>query len=181
MAKVLAAVWLALLVFGLNCCPDTGTANAAEMRIVALGTSNTYGKGVARNQTYPAQLQSLLTARGINARISNAGVNGDSSAGMLARLASAVPNGTRLVLLEIHQGNEARRGVSGQTSENTSAIISRLQARGIRTLDISGTMASYLMGRRDPALRQPDGHLTGQGYTDVANALVSQVASALGN
>ena len=40
-----------------------GTA-AEAATIVALGASNTYGKGVARNQAYPAQLEAILRARG---------------------------------------------------------------------------------------------------------------------
>jgi acyl-CoA thioesterase-1 len=38
-----------------------GAAQAAT--VVALGASNTYGKGVSRGQAYPAQLEALLRAR----------------------------------------------------------------------------------------------------------------------
>ena len=38
-----------------------GSADAAT--IVALGASNTYGKGVARNQAYPAQLEAKITSK----------------------------------------------------------------------------------------------------------------------
>ena len=37
---------------------------AEAATVVALGASNTYGKGVARNQAYPAQLEAILRARG---------------------------------------------------------------------------------------------------------------------
>jgi acyl-CoA thioesterase-1 len=67
-------------------------ASAAQAAtVVALGASNTYGKGVSRGQAYPAQLEALLRARGLNARVINAGINGDTTGGMLARLNSAVP------------------------------------------------------------------------------------------
>jgi acyl-CoA thioesterase-1 len=39
-----------------------GVAHAAT--VVALGASNTFGKGVSRSQAYPAQLEALLRARG---------------------------------------------------------------------------------------------------------------------
>jgi lysophospholipase L1-like esterase len=85
---------------------------------VALGASNTEGKGrggtnmgVPREQAYPAQLERLLRTRGINARVMNAGVAGDTTAGMLARLGSAVPNGTSVLILQ-PGGNDARHGAS---------------------------------------------------------------------
>jgi hypothetical protein len=60
------------------------TAQAAT--VVALGASNTFGKGVARGQAYPAQLEALLRAKGLNTHVVNAGINGDTTGGMLARL-----------------------------------------------------------------------------------------------
>ena len=62
--------------------------------MVALGASNTYGKGVARNQAFPAQLEAILRAKGLNVRVINAGINGDTTEGMLQRMDGAVPNGT---------------------------------------------------------------------------------------
>jgi acyl-CoA thioesterase I len=49
-------------------------ANAAPVRIVAIGASNTHGWYVGNQGAYPAQLQDLLRARGTDARITNAGV-----------------------------------------------------------------------------------------------------------
>ena len=43
---------------------SVGIASADAATIVALGASNTYGKGVARNQAYPAQLEAILRAKG---------------------------------------------------------------------------------------------------------------------
>ena len=39
----------------------------------------------------------MLRSKGYNGRVLNAGINGDTTAGMLARLDTAVPNGTRVV------------------------------------------------------------------------------------
>ena len=50
-------------------------AAAEQLTIVALGASNTAGYGVATAQAYPAQLEAMLRARGIRARIINAGIN----------------------------------------------------------------------------------------------------------
>jgi acyl-CoA thioesterase-1 len=61
----------------------TEPAFAAE--VVALGASNTYGKGVQRGDDYPSQLQTMLRAKGLNVTVTNAGISGDSSLGMLGR------------------------------------------------------------------------------------------------
>jgi acyl-CoA thioesterase-1 len=68
-----------------------GAAQAAT--VVALGASNTYGKGVSRGQAYPAQLEALLRARGLNARVVNAGINGNTTSEMSVRWNSAVQKG----------------------------------------------------------------------------------------
>lgn len=62
---------------------NIGVASADAATIVALGASNTYGKGVARNQAYPAQLEAILRAKGSNVHVVNAGINGDTTEGML--------------------------------------------------------------------------------------------------
>ena len=55
---------------------NVGMTSADAATIVALGASNTYGKGVARNQAYPAQLEAILRAKGSDVRVVNAGING---------------------------------------------------------------------------------------------------------
>src|SRR5829696_9240354 len=89
-------------------------ANAASGTIVALGASNTYGKGVARNQAYPEQLEAILRAKGANVRVVNAGINGDTTEGMLQRLDRTVPNGTSAVILQ-PGGNDRRKGSPDRT------------------------------------------------------------------
>ena len=82
-------------VWWLACCAlllSAGLAQAATI-IVALGASQTYGRGVARSEAYPAQLEALLRAKGRAVRVINAGINGNTTGAMLQRLGS-VPNGT---------------------------------------------------------------------------------------
>jgi acyl-CoA thioesterase-1 len=60
----------ALLLMAIGCLALFGAillsgAPADAATIVALGASNTYGKGVARNQAYPAQLEAILRAKGL--------------------------------------------------------------------------------------------------------------------
>src|SRR5256885_14806264 len=87
---------------------------AGHAQVVALGASNTAGKGVAPQSAYPAQLEALLRAKGYNGHVTNAGINGDTTAGMLARLDTTVPNGTRVGNLQ-PGGNDLRQG--GQPRE----------------------------------------------------------------
>ena len=50
-------------------------AGAATLHIVAIGASNTTGFGVGSDHAYPALLQDMLRKRGLNAIVTNAGVN----------------------------------------------------------------------------------------------------------
>jgi acyl-CoA thioesterase I len=105
------ALWFVFLGCGLFLAiQNSGVASADAATIVALGASNTYGKGVARNQAYPAQLEAILRAKGLSVHVVNAGINGDTTEGMLGRLASAVPNGTSAVILQPAATTGARAG-----------------------------------------------------------------------
>src|SRR5260370_41833106 len=84
--------------------PCWGAADAAT--IVALGASNTYGKGVSRSLAYPAQLEALLRARGYNIRAINAGINGDTTSSMASRLDTVVPDGNSLVILQLGRNDQ---------------------------------------------------------------------------
>ncbi len=143
-----------------------GFAHAAT--VVALGASNTAGKGVSPGQAYPAQLESMLRAKGIDASVINAGVSGDTTGGMMARLESVVPKGTSVVILQ-PGGNDLRKGTPNYTAE----LRKRLGAMGVRVV-----MLPNGMFRGKP--HQPDGiHLTPEGYHLLAQQLVGPVASML--
>ena len=107
---------------------------AATLNIVAIGASNTSGFGVGAANAYPALLQALLRKKGINANVTNAGVLGDVTAGMLNRIDSAVPKGTDIVILQ-PGGNDLRFfGTKERRAANISAMTARLRARGIRVI-----------------------------------------------
>jgi acyl-CoA thioesterase I len=79
---------------------STATA-LAGVRIGAVGDSSIRGGGVSANQTYPAQLEAALRARGHEVTVTNQGVNGDTATGVLQRLDAVVPPGTDIVILKI--------------------------------------------------------------------------------
>ena len=145
-------------------------ASADAATIVALGASNTYGKGVARNQAFPAQLEAILRAKRSNVRVVNAGINGDTTEGMLRRLDRSVPNGTSLVILQ-PGGNDRRK----HSQDRTGEIQNRLRTRGIPVILLPNNTFKGLP-------HQPDGqHLTPEGYHMIAENLASQVAGAIGH
>lgn len=157
------------------------TSGAAQITVVALGTSNTRGRGLPPQQSYPALLQAMLRAKGDDVRVINMGVNGDTTAGMLARLDS-VPRGTRLVLLEYWPRNEARGGITN-TSANLAAIQSRLAARNIKTIVVTDIfqLEHRAAGSAGNLISTPAGpHLNATAYGDVAAQLLPQVEAAIG-
>jgi lysophospholipase L1-like esterase len=103
----------------------------AEVRIVALGDSGIRGKGVPESQAYPAQLEAALRARGHQVTVTNQGVNGDTTAGVLGRLDSAVPPGTNIVILKIGINDLVNYHVSPDAiAANKRKIVDRLRAKG---------------------------------------------------
>ncbi|MCE1237656.1 MAG: GDSL-type esterase/lipase family protein [Hyphomicrobiales bacterium] len=146
---------------------------ASAAQVVALGASNTYGKGVARNAAYPAQLEAILAAQGVRAKVKNAGINGDTTGGMLARLPRALDRDTRVLLLQ-PGGNDARKGVSSSEADaNLAAIRAEAARRSITVIEVPNRMLRNLP-------HQPDGqHLTPEGYGGLAGALAGEVAAAL--
>ena len=148
------------------------STTASNAQIVALGASNTAGYGVGASSAFPAVLQELLRAKGRPMSVSNAGISGDTTGGMLARLSSAAPDGTRIVILQIG-GNDRRKGISeAEAAANRSEIRKRLHARGIRIIEAD----SYVWSALRSGLRQPDGiHLTADGHRKVAQQLAASI------
>jgi acyl-CoA thioesterase-1 len=169
---------------------------AASFRIVAFGASDTEGKGVSRNQAYPAQLEAALRSRGYDAEVVNAGVSGDTTAAMLARLDSSVPPGTQLIIYQ-PGGNDWLNGIPRQqTVANISATLARLRAKGMRILMFryaapipSGQLASqygagFLGGFHmgvPASMHLSDGqHMTPQGYSIVVQRITPVVVNVIG-
>ncbi len=114
---------VALMLFGVT---------EAKAQVVALGDSETRGYLLPITDAWPAKLEGLLRQRGINVSVANQGVNGDTSDGMLSRLDSAVPGGTRVVIL-MCCGNDYKdkRNIVADHLGNVTTLVSRLRARGI--------------------------------------------------
>ncbi len=125
-------------------------ARAETFRMVGFGDSLMAGYGLQPGESFPEKLQAALKAKGHDVAVANAGVSGDTSSGGLARLDWSVPDGTRLVILELG-ANDMLRGVAPElTEKNLDAIISRLKERDIAVL-LAGMRAAPNLG---PAYQQ---------------------------
>jgi len=149
------------------------STNFASAQIVALGHSAVRGV-VPESDMWPAVLEGLLRAKGSQARIINAGVFGETTGSTLARIPSAVPPGTKVVILADNEFNDLRLNLSrAQAAANLAAIKSQLKARGIRIVDAMGV---YLSVRGQPGMKAPDGiHLNVEGNKKVAAILAGMV------
>jgi acyl-CoA thioesterase-1 len=102
----------------------------AGAQIVALGDSATKGFHLAEADTWPFKLEALLRQRGLDVRVANAGVNGDTSEGMLGRLDSAVPEGARVVIFACcgNDNKDPRHAVADHDA-NMRELFAKLRAR----------------------------------------------------
>lgn len=118
-------------------------ALADPVRVVALGDSLTAGYGLQEGQDFVSQLQAALTAEGVNAKLENAGVSGDTSAGGKSRLDWAISGEPkpRLVIVALG-GNDLLRGIDpAVTKENISSILKTLKDKDI---------PAFLVGMKSP-------------------------------
>jgi acyl-CoA thioesterase I len=151
-------------------------AQADAVTIVALGASNTAGWGVPFDEAYPARLQALLQARGIDAVVRNRGIAGDTTGGMLARLESVVRPGTRLVILQPGT-NDEHLGLGGERAGNIAKMRTLLDARGIKLIVIENAVLDALPRSE---LREDGLHFTAAGYAMLAERILPEVLAALG-
>ena len=163
----------ALLVIQIGIACFCISLSAASAQIVALGASNTAGYGLSSSQSWPAQLQAMLQAKGSATKVINAGISGDTSAGILSRIGSAVPEGTRIVILSVFAYNDNRKGISpAEHQANVAAIERQLRSRGIRIINANGLIQSALKA----GMVQGDGiHLTADGCRRVAMGLTGSI------
>ena len=143
-------------------------ASAASITIVAVGASNTSGWGVPDGSAYPERLQVLLRAKGVDAQVINAGRPFDTTGGMLGRIDQAVPNGTRIAILQ-PGGNDLRfLGTREQRSANITAMASRLRARNILVIVFDPEIPPQYYAWDHI-------HLTTEGHAWIAASLLPQV------
>ena len=126
------------------------TAKVAQydQLVVAFGDSLYAGYRLAPNEGLAPQLQAALQAAGMNARVHNAGVSGDTTAAGKTRLAFVLDNLGRkpdLVVLGLG-GNDMLRGIKPEeTKANMTAMMDELKRRDIPVV-LTGMLAAPNLG-----------------------------------
>ena len=86
--------------------------NKNEYVAVVLGDSLSAGYGVKIQESWPSILQNNLNSKGVNIKVINAGISGDTTSGGLYRLPKLLKeHKPKLVILELG-GNDGLRGMS---------------------------------------------------------------------
>ena len=169
--------WAVVALAAIACGLSAGKTRAqTTATIVALGASNTEGWGVFESEAYPARLQALLEAKGIAVVVRNAGIAGDTTGDMLARLDRVVPAGTQLVILQPGT-NDERMGLVAERAANIEEMRKRLAARSTRLLVIENSVLDALPRSE---LRDDRLHFTPKGYAILAERILPDVLAALG-
>ena len=168
MVIILRAILFAVIVF----LSEMTAVAAAPLRIVAIGASNTQGWYVGNQGAYPAKLQALLKAKGIDAQVLNAGVPFDTTAGMLKRIDSDVPTGTDIVILQPGANDRRFLGTKEQRAANIAAMERRLRNRSIKVIvyDEEIPLRYYAFDFI---------HLTGEGHAMIAAALLPRIMATI--
>ena len=99
-----------------------------------LGDSLTQGYGLPDGEGLVPQLQAWLDDEGVEAKLINMGVSGDTTAGGLSRVEWSITPDTRAVVVALG-GNDLLRGLSPEGSRaNLDAIVATIKGKGIPVL-----------------------------------------------
>jgi acyl-CoA thioesterase-1 len=177
--------------------------------MVFLGDSLTAGLGLAEEEAYPAIVGRLLAERGIEVRVVNAGVSGDTSAGGLARVDWVLSLQPEILVVALGANDGLRGQPVAAIESNLREIVRRARAAGSRVLLVGMKMppnygpeytrdfeALYLRLAREldlpflpfllagvatiPQLNQPDGiHPTAEGQQRVARLVMKALLPLL--
>ena len=136
-------IWTSLVLFatlgmilGGTTLPQTAEAASPdkEIVIVAYGDSLTAGYQLPPDAAFPVQLERTLRAKGLNVRVLNAGVSGDTAADALARFDWSMPEEADAAIVELG-ANDALRGIQvPETEKALNEILARLKARRMDVL-----------------------------------------------
>lgn len=184
-------------------------ASPRPITIVAFGDSLTAGYGVKQSESFPAQLQMALEAKGHKVTITNAGVSGDTTSGGLERLDWALDPKPDALIMELG-ANDALRGIDPKIAEeNLDKMLGELKSKGIAVL-LTGMRAPNNWGddyvkkfnaifpglaakygvplypffldgvALDPTFAQPDGlHPTGKGVAEIVKRILPDVEALI--
>ena len=147
MNKFLSATLLMLAAALLTACskgPQVPALGSNDV-ILAFGDSLTYGTGASSTESYPAQLQSL-----IGRKVVNAGLPGEVSADGLQRLAGVLDETQPKLLILCHGGNDFLRKLSeAEAAANVRAMIKLAKDKGIGVVLLATPKPGFSMSPPD--------------------------------
>ena len=113
---------------------------APRPTLVCFGDSITAGYGLDPEKAYPADLETLLNARGYRYRVVNQGVSGNTTKDAVARVHAIVALHPDAVVVEFG-GNDGLRGLPlDLTRQNLDSVLTTLQTANIRILLVGITL-----------------------------------------
>lgn len=173
-ARLVAACVLTLLVWA--------EARAETVNIVVLGASNAAGSAVGSSAAWPAQLETMLRAKGYDVHVSVRAERGATS-GQIVGQAGSIPAGTRVVAFDVGGGNDRDSGVSDAARKaNRGKIEARIRAAGAKPVFVAyprivgpqnANPSAWIAG-------DPHHHITAQSHRRVAAAILPSVIAAIG-
>lgn len=86
--------------------------HADSIEILAIGASQTNGRGLPSKSSYPAQLEALLRSDGYDVSVINSGIDGQQGFKIFYRMTQEVNQRTKIVIFE-ESGNDLRNKSSG--------------------------------------------------------------------
>ncbi len=109
-------------------------ASAEQVTVAALGDSLTQGYGLPAGDGFVPQLDAWLASQGADARVLNAGVSGDTTAGGLARVEWTLTPEVDAMIVALG-GNDLLRGIDPAASRaNLDAILAKARDRDVPVL-----------------------------------------------
>ena len=123
------------------------SALAETTTIAALGDSLTQGFGLAQEDGFVPQLQNWLDTEGAEARLINAGVSGDTTAGGLSRVDWTLTPDVDAMIVTLG-GNDLLRGID--------PAVSRANLKGILDAARKAEVEVLLVGMQAPGNFGPD-------------------------
>ena len=135
---------------------------ADEIVVAALGDSLTQGYGLVAEDGFVPQLQSWLDAQGVEVRVLNAGVSGDTTAGGLSRVGWTLTPDVDAMIVALG-GNDVLRGIDPAVSRaNIEGILQAAQEADVEVL---------LVGMQAPGNFGPD-------YKEAFDAIYPELSQA---
>lgn len=152
-----------------------GSVQARTINILAIGASNTAGRGVSESEAWPAVLESMLKAKGQDAHVTVHAVNGLTST-QIVGFTDSIPAGTQIVIYDAGVSNDRAHGISpSQSAANEAEIMRRVRAHGAIVIKAPYGNA----GKTGGYPKQGDGiHFTPEGHRMIAAKLVPRVLAA---